>query len=253
MRHPDADELALAALRAAPAADRGGSPGDAALAAHLAACARCAAELAALRETVVLARETGPQHAGADPGPPPRVWAGIVDELGIDPAAVPGPDDATAPMARVVPLRRGARRRMAALVAAAAVLGALAGVGVAGWWRGGSGADPVARAALGPLDGAPTAAASSAELVETDGARTLRVRAEGLPAPAGYYEVWLIDERSGRLQSLGALDAGGSGAFAVPAGVPLGEFGTVDVSVEPFDGDPAHSRDSVLRGPLQDL
>jgi hypothetical protein len=49
--------------------------------------------------------------------------------------------------------------------------------------------------------------------------------------------------------ALGVLEIG-SGRFPVPAGVDLAAYGTVDVSREPLDGDPAHSTDSVARGAL---
>ena len=53
-----------------------------------------------------------------------------------------------------------------------------------------------------------------------------------------------------QLVSLGVLE-GDSGTFAIPAGLELDELPVVDVSLEPFDGDPAHSGDSVVRGTLQ--
>jgi hypothetical protein len=40
------------------------------------------------------------------------------------------------------------------------------------------------------------------------------------------------------------------GSFTVPDGLPLTVFGTVDVSIEQWDGDPGHSQRSVLRGQL---
>jgi hypothetical protein len=54
-----------------------------------------------------------------------------------------------------------------------------------------------------------------------------------------------------RLVPLGPL-AGGDGdfhgTFAVPVGLPLSEFGQVDVSAERWDGNPGHSTLSLLRG-----
>ena len=51
------------------------------------------------------------------------------------------------------------------------------------------------------------------------------------------------------MQSLGALD--GADGFAVPAGLKITDFPLVDVSIEPIDGNPAHSSKSVLRGRLE--
>ena len=39
--------------------------------------------------------------------------------------------------------------------------------------------------------------------------------------------------------------------FAIPAGVDVGDFPIVDVSLEPFDGDPTHSGDSIVRGQIE--
>jgi hypothetical protein len=38
--------------------------------------------------------------------------------------------------------------------------------------------------------------------------------------------------------------------YAVPGGIDYRNFPIVDVSVEPPDGDPTHSGDSILRGTL---
>ena len=53
----------------------------------------------------------------------------------------------------------------------------------------------------------------------------------------------------GRVQSLGALE--GDERFVVPDGLAIDEFPLVDVSIEPIDGNPAHSSKSVLRGELE--
>ena len=50
--------------------------------------------------------------------------------------------------------------------------------------------------------------------------------------------------------SLGTLGAGDTGVFPVPADLDVAQFPVVDVSREPLDGNPAHSKDSVVRGTL---
>ena len=50
------------------------------------------------------------------------------------------------------------------------------------------------------------------------------------------------------LVSLGPLRP--DGIYDIPPGVDPSRFPIVDVSVEPVDGDPTHSGDSVLRGEL---
>ena len=49
--------------------------------------------------------------------------------------------------------------------------------------------------------------------------------------------------------ALGTLD--GDGKFVVPAGLDMEAYPLVDVSIEPLDGNPAHSTKSVLRGRLE--
>ena len=60
----------------------------------------------------------------------------------------------------------------------------------------------------------------------------------------------LADGRPDQLISLGVLDSRHSGTFPVPADVDVASYPFVDVSLEPLDGNPAHSSDSVVRGTL---
>ncbi|MGV8896663.1 MAG: anti-sigma factor domain-containing protein [Rhodoglobus sp.] len=66
---------------------------------------------------------------------------------------------------------------------------------------------------------------------------------------SGYREVWLITSDASELVSLGVVD-GISGTFIVPEGLDLSRYDLVDVSSEPYDGNPAHSGDSIVRGKL---
>ena len=87
-------------------------------------------------------------------------------------------------------------------------------------------------------------------LVRDDGSRALRVDLEA-PALAGeYYEIWLIEPDVVEMVPLGVLRPG-TQTFELPAGLDLGGFPTVDVSVEPLDGDPTHSGVSVARGQIE--
>lgn len=232
MSHSDPDDLALRAL----GEDVGGD-----LDAHLSACADCRAELDRLREVVAVGRAVRPEDAPQDP--PPSVWDGIVTELGLD-AAPRAMDD--------LALRRSSpRRRFTALVAAAAAVVGI-GVGVAGSaLLGGSDDEPagtvVATAALAAL---PDRSGTGRATLETvDGERVLVLDVSGLSRGDGVYEVWLLDTGATRLVSLGLLD-GARGRFTLPRSVDVGAYPVVDVSIEPVDGDPAHSGDSVVRGTL---
>ncbi|RMI09566.1 anti-sigma factor, partial [Cellulomonas triticagri] len=104
--------------------------------------------------------------------------------------------------------------------------------------------------AAASLDALPGWTASGDARLEedADGRVTLVVRVSSTPED-GFRAVWLLDRDATRLVSLGAL-AGDEGRFAVPAGLDLAEFPVVDVSAEPFDGDPGHSGDSIVRGAL---
>lgn len=82
-----------------------------------------------------------------------------------------------------------------------------------------------------------------------DGARELVVTASGSDAQ-GFREVWLIAPDITRMVSLGTME-GTEGRFTIPANLDLDEYPIVDISDEPFDGDPTHSGDSILRGVLE--
>lgn len=87
-----------------------------------------------------------------------------------------------------------------------------------------------------------------AELVDVGGTMQLRLDTSGLDSGDGYLEVWVIDPSVSRLVSLGPFRD--DGRYDVPASVDMHEFPIVDVSIEPPDGDPSHSGNSVLRGQL---
>jgi hypothetical protein len=281
-QHVDPDVLALVSL---------GEPvEDEAARRHLAGCAQCADEVAALSEVVAVGRSSAPGDTLV--APPPAVWARIRDELGLDPALTPGAapratadDDGagttTSPtpgttgggtsedrgpghvapgsggtvstvvtepgVAPVVPLRRRAPW-VAAAAAAGLVVGGVGGAALMDRVRADAPAPVVAEVALDPL---PGWSASGDAFVEqaSDGTRTLVVTLEGGVDDGGFREVWLIDEDVTKLVSLGVLD-GTEGRFSIPAGLDLAEFPVVDVSEEPFDGDPGHSGDSIIRGVL---
>lgn len=258
MPHTDPDVLALAALGEPVAADDR---------AHLVACPDCARELAALATAAAVGRSgAGVRGVAASDA----VWQRVRDELELDPGLSPGaaeplPDPRGGPVA--VPdaapdagraagpgagpdgARPGRGRRTGLLVAAAAGLvvgGTVGALVVAGAVRD-DGETVVAEASLQALPGWTAAGEATVE-EDADGRRTLVLRLEGDEAD-GFREVWLLDRDVTGLVSLGVLD-GDEGRFAIPPGLDLAEFPVVDISAEPFDGDPAHSGDSILRGEL---
>lgn len=234
---------------------------------HLEDCTDCARTVKSLTRVVDGARDA--EHPDMVP-PRPEVWTRIHTELGLTEAPAilsPAPAPATEAEARAetsadqaegaqqappdeLASRRRLRGWLPALVAActALVLGVAGGVL---WER--SALQPeettIASAVLDPL---PDWAGVSGEAVlqeSADGSRQVVVSVDG-PAPEGTYrEVWLLTPDASGLVSLGALE-GAEGRFAVPEGLDLADYPVVDVSEEHFDGDPAHSGDSVVRGEL---
>ncbi|MGY1605068.1 anti-sigma factor [Geodermatophilus sp. SYSU D00815] len=243
MPHCTPEQLALAALREPlPAPD----------AEHLAGCPQCAREVASLRRSVdalavpQLAAPTTPV------APPPSVWEAIAERTGV--TARPRPEVVASPLipapepppAPVVPLARPRRTGLLVAAAAAVVVAAAGTTAVVLASR--DDATVVAAAALDPLDDAP--ASGTAEVVVRDGERLLEVRLDAAAPDDGYYEVWLIDERVEGMYSLGVVREGTTD-LPLPEGIDLTEYPIVDVSVEPLDGDPRHSGDSVARGVLE--
>jgi hypothetical protein len=234
VQHCAPDHLALAALREPLPADD---------AAHLAGCAECRAEVASLQRAVDALAVPQLAALGAAVPPPPRVWDAIAA------ATARAPEPPPAPRADVLPLQR--RRRPVLLIAAAAVAGAVVGAGAVAVIRGGddgAGGVTVANVTLAPLDDAH--ASGSASLVKReDGTRVLRLDLEAPGLSDGYYEAWLLEPSVTGMVPLGVVESGETD-FELPPSLDLGRFPMVDVSVEPMDGNPAHSGDSVVRGKL---
>ncbi len=233
--HVDDDVLALLAL-----GEDAASPDERA---HVEQCERCAAEVAALGGVVSLARVSqGPLVA-----PAPQVWDRIEAELGLTPASSDAGASGDADV--VVPLPR--RRLAWGWVAGAAAAGVLIGGAGVAWTqsRTGGGETVVASAALDPLPGWSAEGTARVE-VGQDGERVLVVDVQDGDDEDGFREVWLLRPDVSGLVSLGTL-TGSTGRFDLPAGLDLDEFSVVDVSLEQFDGDPAHSGDSIVRGALK--
>ena len=67
------------------------------------------------------------------------------------------------------------------------------------------------------------------------------------PGAGQYYEVWLLDPDAGTVFPVGVLPPDGEARFTLPASV-VGRYQVIDVSLEADDGDPTHSKRSLLRG-----
>jgi anti-sigma-K factor RskA len=175
--------------------------------------------------------------------PPADLWAGIERAVTAQSGAQSGADDegATAP----------ARRRWWAVAASAAAVVVAVGVGSAAWLGNNDDETIIAATDLSSdgLDGAPAGLRGEAEVIESNGKGVIRVDIGGLrPASGEYLEVWLIKPDVSGMVSLGTVRP--DGTYEFPSGLRLTDYPIVDVSTEPYDGDPSHSGASLLRGTL---
>lgn len=242
-RHPDDDVLAAVALGDGVTAD----------VAHVDSCAACRVEVEAYVDA--MSRVVG---AGSVPltAPPARVWDAIVAEIDEEPieeveAAEAEPSTDAAPPVDELAARRERRapRWLVGVAAAAGVI--VGGVGAGAILSSGSGLDGavVASAPLASL--ADESPAGTARVVQRDdGSEVLVIDTTSVPVEDAYLEVWLIDTSVEGMISLGPL-TGDHAELVIPAGFDVGAFPIVDISVEPLDGVPTHSGDSVTRGVLQ--
>jgi anti-sigma factor RsiW len=142
-------------------------------------------------------------------------------------------------------LLRDRRRRGRWLLGAAAVVVALL-LGLGGYTAGRDrGAARGQTVALGAASGA---ASATAHMRGAGDDQIMTMTAKGLPRPPGgaYYEVWLMDD-AGQAFPVGVLAPNGEGVWSLPADVAA-RYRVIDVTLEPADGDPARSPESVLRG-----
>lgn len=163
------------------------------------------------------------------------------------PVVPPPPDvSAGAQGGTVIPFGRSGRalrRWMVPAVSIAAALIAALAFGVIA-----NRSDEPEVLASAPLDLLGETGSGRAELVDDGGTLQLRLETADLDAGDGFLEVWVIDPSVTKLVSLGPLRP--DGVYDLPAGLDPAAFPIVDVSIEPVDGNPTHSGNSVLRGRL---
>ncbi len=147
-------------------------------------------------------------------------------------------------------------RPLPAALAAAVLLALGVGAGLLAGGEGDDGEPPAApgggaQVALAPVDGRGGGASGKVSMERSPGG-TATVKVDGLPPSSrrDFYELWLLGA-DGRLVSLGSFRVPRSGAAEVRVPLPVDprRFDFLDVSLEPDDGDPAHSKVSILRGP----
>ncbi|WP_370615607.1 anti-sigma factor [Mumia qirimensis] len=239
MSHPDEE------LRAAYAM---GDPVDDDTSRHIEECDECSGDVAELARTL---RAADLLTADRPPlvSPPPEVWTRIQ-------SAVAEPAPGASPPGTVVPFEHRSRRREVAIRVTAFVAGVAAAV-VGMLLVVDRGEDPsdgrddgsvVASGDLIPLEG--QSAQGTATVVDDGGTRRVTIDLADTGSPgSGFFQAWLLDPTTNGMIALGVMDQD-SETFAVPSGVDLAAYDSVDISLEPFDGDPAHSATSVARGRL---
>ncbi|MET0765242.1 MAG: anti-sigma factor [Blastococcus sp.] len=233
MQHCTPEQLALAALREPlPDTDT----------AHLATCDQCRAEVASLRRAVDALAVPQLAAPAASVPPPARVWESIAAATGV--AVTPAGDDVPAE-AEVLPFRR----RPLLVVAAAVLAGAVVGAGAVAVVQTMDDGEQVTAVALDPLPGHDASGRAEVVLRE-DGTRVLHVDLTAPEPDDSYYEIWLIDTDVVGMFPLGVVQPG-TQTVELPAGLDLGQYPIVDVSVEPLDGNPTHSGVSIARGQLE--
>lgn len=224
--HPHPDDLALLAL---------GERVEGVDIAHLEGCRACRGEVDALGAVVAAARSLTPQDSPQ--APPARVWDAVRAELGVSPRA-----------ARGGPARRTSMRLAAAAAVAGLLVGSVATGLIVAANDDGTAGRVLARTRLAALP--ERSGSGDAELLGSGTGRVLEVDVRGLTRGDGFYEVWLLGAEGTRLVSLGLLD-GTTARFPIPPEVDVADYPVVDVSLEPADGNPAHSGDSIVRGSLR--
>ncbi|MGL4339076.1 MAG: anti-sigma factor [Rhodoglobus sp.] len=257
MQHTDPEILALLAL-----GEQVGSSEDHG---HLRSCGECQAERDNLARAAAVGRST--VDAGELIDPPERVWSRISAEVELSEkfvlttgrttpmerswgaaASIPPRASLIARHRHSSSLRRPPRRVAAFAIAASLLI--LAGGGVATWFSVRSPETTVlASATLDAFPGWDGASGKAVIEEKADGARVVQVSLDAPRDKNAYREVWLITSDSKRLVSLGVV-RGSSGSFTVPDGIDFSRYDLVDISAEPYDGDPAHSGTSILRGQL---
>ena len=242
MTHLDPDRLADRALGT-------DDPLTAAEQNHLAGCAECRDELAELSRIAELGRN--PERVAHQLVPTEAMWQSIQVQLATEtPATTEAPAEPAPSSPTVTELpRRTPRPRSWLLMAAAAVVGLIIGAGVTTV----AVRDRVEVTSSTALEALPgQTGQGTAELVNDRGRPELRVQIDAPPTPDRYKEVWLINTDGQRMYPLGVLPDDGRATYPLPPALAgqLQGFSIVDVSIEPYDGNPAHSRQSQVRGTL---
>ncbi len=184
---------------------------------------------------------SGPETVLEDP--PADLWAGIASELGLDPAAGTPASAASPPAPTGI-----SRRALLGGIAGAFAAGGLAGAGIT-WLAGGEDQPELVETEvqLAPLEELDDAQ-GRARLLREGSALFLDIELDDdIANPDGYVEVWLINEDLTRMITVGTFPPGRHVRLQVDPALVEQRYTIVDLSNEPYDDNPAHSGDTVLR------
>jgi len=215
---------------------------------HLHTCSECQGALVDIAVGTGAVRAAARiEHWLAEPALPPSVITARTDQAQPRAAEHVGEDIPFLPVLREI--RRPRARLRAATAAVAAAILLVGGILVGRQLRSPSpGSGPVvATAALERL-AAPAPAGGEVTVVAKGRDRLLVVRTANLPPPptGDFYEVWLLAPQTDKMLPMGVLPPTGTGSYGI-AGSIMRQFSAVDISLQRNDGDPAHSKTSVLR------
>jgi anti-sigma-K factor RskA len=170
-----------------------------------------------------------------------RATVGALEELGHTAWRPESPPPLETDRAITVRTPRRRRRWLGAVAAAAAVATAVIALVVSDGSETGPAQLTIALHALPGVRGDATISVRGNEA---------ELRGTGMPpsGPHDYYEAWLQD-RAGRMVPMGTFRVARDGSVdaQMPVAVDLSHYDLVDVSLEPDDGNPAHSTHSVMR------
>ena len=279
--HLPADDLAVLALGDPDLDGQETAP----VRAHLAECADCRAEFDDIAQLGRRGRAAGELVGTGLTAPPPELWARVAAGAGVETASLvqpaparpePAAPAAAGPVAPAAatqaqdrpqaeaPASERSSLRLLPRLALAAAVGVVVGIGATLVGAGlldddaDSPADPVAtapsadsvlaRTQLAPLPRQNTSGA--AELRTSGRVRHLDVDLSDVDTGDGFVQVWLFDPETLGMVSVGVLD-GDSGSFVIPPGLDLKTYRGVDISLEPYDGNPEHAAGSLARGVLR--
>lgn len=183
--------------------------------------------------------------------PPPQVWNNVLAEMEIAVAS----EEATA--RRKTARFPASRQTSTLLLSAAAAVLLLVGVSVAFLATRDDAVPPAEQLASASMTDVglqiPTNESAEAVVLCEGENCFVEVTLTAIPS-AGFeadLELWVINSDVTDMHSLGIVSE--SGRFELPDGVSYENFPIVDISVEPRDGEPAHSGQSMLRGVLSQI